>query len=316
MSCSQNAGGGRTLEVVPNVKAAPCRLLRCSIWTRSFTLDFHNKRSRFRNLVYSNDNNCYNVLRMYRNTFDRLFSMLDEIGGLKPTKYMLVDEQVAMCLNILAHHAKNRVIQWNFGRSGSTISKYFNIVLKAIIRLNRVVLYKTPTAVPEDSTDQRWKWFKNCLRALDETQGSAADSRVLESALNRPRGFKVPAERYYLVDAGYSIAEGFLAPFRGQRYHLNEWREGRHPTNPRECFNMRHSAARNLIERCFEMLKNRWAILRSPLYYPVKTHNLIVIACCLLHNLIRRENARDPLHDEVENLVPEPTEEPVQDDPQ
>ncbi|KAF7834759.1 protein ALP1-like [Senna tora] len=100
--------------------------------------------------------------------------------------------------------------------------------------------------------------------------------------------------------------------FRGQRYHLNECREGRHPTTPREYFNMRHLAARNVIERCFRMLKNRWAILRSPSCYPMKTHNMIVIACCLLHNLIRRDNAGDPLDDEVENLVPEPAEEPME----
>ncbi|KAF7844027.1 protein ALP1-like [Senna tora] len=278
--------------------------------SRSYTLDFHEKRAHLRNLVYSNDSNCYNVLRMYRATFDRLCSMLDEIGGLKPTKHMLVDEQVAMCLNVLAHHAKNRVIQWNFGRSGSTISKYFKAVLKAIIRLHRV-LCKTPNPVPEDSTDPRWKWFKGDLTinvlgvcsqdaqfiyVLSGWEGSAADGRVLKSALDRPRGFKVPAE-------------GFLAPYRGQRYHLNEWREGRHPTTPRECFNMRHSAARNVIERCFGMLKNRWAILRSPLFYPVKTYNMIVIACCLLHNLIHRENVGDPLNDEAKNLDPEPAEE-------
>ncbi|KAF7821896.1 protein ALP1-like [Senna tora] len=90
-------------------------LRRNRLPSRSFTLDFHNKRSHLRNLVYSNDNSCYNVLRMYKATFDHLCSMLDEIGGLKPTKHMLVDDQVAMCWNILAYHAKNRVIQWNFG---------------------------------------------------------------------------------------------------------------------------------------------------------------------------------------------------------
>ncbi|KAF7813078.1 protein ALP1-like [Senna tora] len=79
------------------------------------------------------------------------------------------------------------------------------------------------------------------IYVLSGWEGSAADSRVLKSALSRPRGFKVPA--------GYNNAQGFLAPFRCQRYHLNEWRQGRHPTNPRECFNMRHSAARNVIER-------------------------------------------------------------------
>ncbi|KAK9290689.1 hypothetical protein L1049_008863 [Liquidambar formosana] len=54
-------------------------------------------------------------------------------------------------------------------------------------------------------------------------------------------------------------------------------------------FNMKHSAARNVIERCFGLLKLRWAILMGNSFYPVKTHYKIIVACCLLHNLIRKE---------------------------
>ena len=112
------------------------------------------------------------------------------------------------------------------------------------------------------------------------------------------------------MDAGYSNSEGFLAPYRGQRYHLNEWREGRQPANAHEYFNMKHSAARNVIERCFGQLKLRWAILRSPSFYPVRTHNRVIIACCLLHNLIKRENVVDPLDEELESfeVVPSPAD--------
>ena len=112
------------------------------------------------------------------------------------------------------------------------------------------------------------------------------------------------------MDAGYSNSEGFLAPYRGQRYHLNEWRDGRQPANAHEYFNMKHSAARNVIERCFGQLKLRWAILRSPSFYPVRTHNRVIIACCLLHNLIKRENVVDPLDEELESFeaVPSPAD--------
>ena len=75
----------------------------------------------------------------------------------------------------------------------------------------------------------------------------------------------------YLVDVGYTNSEGFLAPFRGQKYHLNEWRERNMLTFPKEFFNMKHSIAQNVIERCFGLLKLRWGILRSPSYYLVKT---------------------------------------------
>ena len=80
--------------------------------------------------------------------------MLDRIGGLKPSKHMLIDEQVAMFLHILAHHVKNRVIQFEFRRSGETISRYFNLVLNAMMRLEGE-LFKTLEPVPSDSTDEQ-----------------------------------------------------------------------------------------------------------------------------------------------------------------
>lgn len=94
--------------------------------------------------------------------------------------------------------------------------------------------------------------------------------------------------------------EGFLAPYRGQRYHLSEWKDGRYPVTPQECFNMRHSSARNIIERCFGMLKLRWSILRDPAFYPIRVQNKYIIACCLLHNLIIRDNLKDPVAEEYD----------------
>ena len=65
---------------------------------------------------------------------------------------------------------------------------------------------------------------------------------------------------YYLVDGGYTNGDGFLAPFKGQMYHLKEWRAGHQPRTPEEFFNMKHSSARNVIERYFGLLKKCWAV--------------------------------------------------------
>ena len=68
---------------------------------------------------------------------------------------------------------------------------------------------------------------------------------------------------------------------------------------------MKHSAARNVIERCFGVLKNRWAILRSPSFFPIKTQNRIILACCLLHNFFMRQMPDDlpePPCDDQNNL--------------
>ena len=134
-------------------------LHRRRVAPRSYTLDFERKRAHLRDMVQSTDITCYNQIRMYRATFDKLCLMLDNVGGLKPTKHMLVDEQVVMFLHILAHHVKNRVIQFEFGRSGETISRHFNRVLIAMMHLQRE-LWKQPEPVTDGCIDERWKWFK------------------------------------------------------------------------------------------------------------------------------------------------------------
>ncbi|MBA0762988.1 hypothetical protein Gotri_012524, partial [Gossypium trilobum] len=57
-------------------------------------------------------------------------------------------------------------------------------------------------------------------------ENPVADGRVLRDAISRRHGLTVPHGCYYLVDVGYTNCEGFLAPFRRQIYHLNEWRQG------------------------------------------------------------------------------------------
>ncbi|KAL0300742.1 UNVERIFIED_CONTAM: hypothetical protein Sradi_6351000 [Sesamum radiatum] len=152
------------------------------------------------------------------------------------------------------------------------------------------------------------------IYVLPGWEGSAADSRVLRDAISRRNGFVVPRGSYYLVDAGYTNGDGFLAPFRGQRYHLNDWSERHQPTTAEEFFNIRHASARNIIERLLGLLKSRWGILRSPSYYPIKIQNRIIMACCLLHNFIRQEmggyqSDEEILEDESEREHPNSVDE-------
>ena len=52
------------------------------------------------------------------------------------------------------------------------------------------------------------------------------------------------------MDSEYTNCPGFLARYKGTRYHLNLWR-GNTPIDYKELFNLRHSSARNTIERAF-----------------------------------------------------------------
>ncbi|KAL8555308.1 hypothetical protein ACS0TY_003206 [Phlomoides rotata] len=295
-------------------------------------------------LVNLSDEICRDHLRMNRDCFNRLCFLLENLGGLSPTRHVTIAEQVAMFLLVLAHHTKNRIVKSTFLRSGYTVSKHFNSVLNTLLKLyTRFIV--TPHAVPDDCTDSRWKYFKGCLGALDGTyipvkvpaedvpryrnrkgnvsvnvlavcdqnmnyiyvlsgwEGSAADSRVLRDAVTQENGLRVPNGNYYLVDGGYTNGNGFLAPYRGFRYHLREWDSTRQgPQNYQEYFNIKHAKARNVIERSFGILKARWGILRSNSYYPINTHNRIILGCCLLHNFIRSNMDVDPIEDDVPEI--------------
>jgi len=105
--------------------------------------------------------------------------------------------------------------------------------------------------------------------------------------------------KYYLVDAGYTTMPGFIAPYRGVRYHLKEI-EGRRPQNARELFNFRHSSLRSTIERSFALLKNRFGILdnKKP-KYPLEIQIDIVLACTVIHNYILGVDPYDPMVNDV-----------------
>uniref|UniRef100_A0A803LQD3 25S rRNA (uridine-N(3))-methyltransferase BMT5-like domain-containing protein n=1 Tax=Chenopodium quinoa TaxID=63459 RepID=A0A803LQD3_CHEQI len=238
-------------------------------------------------------------LRMNRHTFGVLCEMISDIGGLRGTRNMSLQEIVAMFLYTLSHHKKNRSIGHYFYRSGESVIRQFNLCLLAVLKLHHHLL-KKPTPITEDCEDSRWKCFQNCLGALDGTfikvhvpnedrgryrtrkenlamnvlsvctpnmefvfvlpgwEGSAHDGRVLRDAISRPNGLKVRQ------DAGYTNCDGFLAPYRGHRYHLKEWGD-QVPVSAEEYFNMKHSKARNVIERTFEKLELRYTDAESNL---------------------------------------------------
>ncbi|KAA0034865.1 retrotransposon protein [Cucumis melo var. makuwa] len=176
---------------------------------------------------------------MDRRCFTILCHLLQTRAGLESIEHVDIEEMIALFLHVLAHDVKNRHIQREFVRSGKTVSRHFNMVLMAILRLHDELL-ATPQPITSGCTDMRWQCFENCLGALDGTF-----IKVNVSAADRPRG---------------------------QCYHLQKWRGAENaPETPKEFFNMKHSSARNVIERAFDLLKGRWAILRRKSYYPVQT---------------------------------------------
>ena len=95
------------------------------------------------------------------------------------------------------------------------------------------------------------------------------------------------AGRYYLVDASYALESGYMGPLRNTRYHLDNFRGVPVETMSRqEKFNSTHSRLRNVVERSFGVLKNRWQILDGVPYCHRTKQKIIIISCFALHNYL------------------------------
>ena len=101
--------------------------------------------------------------------------------------------------------------------------------------------------------------------------------------------------KFYLVDSGYPNRPGYLSPYKGERYHQDDWKVGPEPTGKHEIFNRAHSTLRSVIEHCFGVLKMKWRILLAVPSYPEAKQTSIILACCGLHNFVK-ENDDDDLH--------------------
>jgi len=177
-----------------------------------------------------------------------------------------------------------------------------------------IVCYATQ-AERETARNRKGFLSQNCLVAcsfdlrftyvVSGWDGSTSDSAMLHDA--RFTDFPIPPNKFYLADAGFPLMPGVLVPYRGHRYHLNEWRRGnRRPSNKEELFNLRHASARNVIERIFGVIKRRFRILVVPPEYRMKDQVLIPPALCALHNFIRRYDPFEPdvhgVHDDEDEL--------------
>ncbi|XP_072148472.1 protein ALP1-like [Setaria viridis] len=142
--------------------------------------------------------------------------------------------------------------------------------------------------------------------------GSVHDMRVFNDAINK-YGDKFPHPpqgKFYLVDSGYPNRPGYLAPYKGTKYHLPEFQQGPRPRGKKEVFNYLHSSLRNVIERSFGVLKMKWRMLLDLPSYPLNKQSKIILASMALHNFIRESNMRDQdfdMCDQDEEYMPMPT---------
>ncbi|KAJ1689132.1 hypothetical protein LUZ63_013287 [Rhynchospora breviuscula] len=133
---------------------------------------------------------CRNIVRMDARTFLELCHVLEEKGGLVPTKQVGIHELVARFLYTISHNEKHRPMAFFFERGRATISRDFHKVMNAIIELEEEYL-KQPdgSTVPPEIflNDKFFPYFKDCVGAIDCTHIRA---KVQSKIATRYRGRK------------------------------------------------------------------------------------------------------------------------------
>ncbi|GMP47675.1 hypothetical protein CsSME_00015315 [Camellia sinensis var. sinensis] len=150
---------------------------------------------------------------------------------------LAVEESVAMFMHVLKGK-QNQEIQERFQHSGETVSRHVHNVLTSMKEFTVVhcrPTYSQHRIHPYVRSRRKYLLFKDCIGAIDGTHvsawvtgpdvatyfGSMHDSRIFNEILTNDNvPFPHPNEgKYYLVDSGYANRIGYLAPFKGHRYH-------------------------------------------------------------------------------------------------
>ncbi|CAL1400232.1 unnamed protein product [Linum trigynum] len=105
-----------------------------------------------------------------------------------------------------------------------------------------------------------------------------------------------PRGKYYVVDSGYANTPKLQKKHAILKISILEV-----ANTLKQLFKYYHFFLRNVIERCFDVLKTRFPMLKHMPPFALKKQAHIVIACYILHNFIRIYSGDDALFEEYQN---------------
>ncbi|XP_036339802.1 putative nuclease HARBI1 isoform X1 [Rhagoletis pomonella] len=118
------------------------------------------------------------------------------------------------------------------------------------------------------------------ILAVDATHpGSYHDSFIWKNSQAKNYLSRSINDNFILADSGYALERFVLTPYRNAELGTFQHK-----------FNMKHAAARNIVERTIGVLKSRFRCLQHGLNYEPKFACKIVNVCCALHNICRQRN--------------------------
>ncbi|KAK6136305.1 hypothetical protein DH2020_029969 [Rehmannia glutinosa] len=217
----------------------------------------------------------YDALGVEKRIFFLLCQKIIETGAYvehQRTK-VSIEESLGIFLHTIGMHERVRNAKLTIPTITKTISRHVHIVVEALCRM-----------APDYITPPDFTMSSILLRTTTNyTHSSSFESNVNDCVVLITYSDVYMSGKYYVVDSGFSNFPGFLSPYRGERYHIPEWvGANRNPSSMKELFNRRHATVRNVIERCFGSLKQRFAIIKGlmPNYkLPTQRHCHSMLRC-------------------------------------
>ncbi|KAF3778555.1 hypothetical protein EJ110_NYTH43267 [Nymphaea thermarum] len=142
---------------------------------RQIVHPYRNAGSQFvHNIINGHPRNCLDLLRMDRNSFITLCNILKEKNLVEDGREISIEEQVAIFLLTVGHNERNRACQNTFQHLGQTISKYVNLILRALCQLGREYISRPNDDIPSKIRFNHrfylyFKYTQDCLGAIDGT---------------------------------------------------------------------------------------------------------------------------------------------------
>lgn len=99
-------------------------------------------------LLEGNPAHCQEMLRMKIEAFISMCHHFRIRGWLQNSRYISVEEKVAMFLMALSQNIRNRLVKRRFNHSTQTIHRYFYEVLHAMMNFSKEMIVATPYNQP------------------------------------------------------------------------------------------------------------------------------------------------------------------------
>ncbi|XP_040963950.1 uncharacterized protein [Gossypium hirsutum] len=150
----------------------------------------YERENYINSILYSGDQHCIDIIRMRPIAFFNLCDILSTNNLLQSSKSVDIREQVVIFLHIIGHNVRFRVIGSRYYRSIQTVHHYFRVVLRAILKLYRLVIRLPDESTPSEirNNPRFYPYFKDCIGALDGTHIRASVPLSMQGRFRSRKG--------------------------------------------------------------------------------------------------------------------------------